>query len=65
MRVCIVEHVAPGFGVVPVGSLWGDDPYVPTDDDELFADVAAAPALVAKRTPTRKFGAPKIEEAPE
>lgn len=65
MRVCIAEHTAPGFGVVPVGSLWGDNPYVPTADDALFADVDETPAPVVKRAPVRKFAAPKIEEAPE
>lgn len=66
MKVCITEHVAPGFGVVPVGSLWADDsPYVVEAD--CFADVPeAAAAPVAKRV-TRKFGqtAPQVEEAPE
>ena len=65
MRVCITEHTAPGFGLVPVGSLWDDDGPVSTADEMLFADVAATPAPAAKRAPVRKFGAPKIEEAPE
>ena len=64
MRVCITEHVAPGFGLVPVGSLWADDACVATDDDELFADVDTAPAPAVKRAPVRKFAAPKIEETP-
>lgn len=65
MRVCITEHVAPGFGLVPVGSLWGDDAPVSTADEMLFADVADIPAPVVKRAPVRKFAAPKIEEATE
>lgn len=62
MKVCTVEHDAPGFGTVPVGSLWADDsPYV--IDADCFADVPDKPAPVAKRV-TRKFGQP-AEEAPE
>jgi len=62
MKVCTVEHDAPGFGTVPGGSLWDDDsPYVIAAD--CFADVADKPVAVAKRV-TRKFGQP-AEEAPE
>ena len=33
---CHTEHVSPGFGVVPVGSLWQDDHPVVTAAPELF-----------------------------
>jgi len=51
VKVCIIEHDAPGFGLVPVGSLWADDsPYIGTPG--CFADVAderAQPKPARKR----------------
>ncbi len=67
MKVCTTEHTAPGFGTIPVGSLWADDsPYV--IDDDCFADAPEAPVKVARAPKVRKFGepaTPTAEEAPE
>ena len=60
MLRCIEEHVAPGFGTIPVGSLWADDsPYVAQADK--FATVTDEPAAdepdkPKRKPPTRKFG---------
>lgn len=54
MKVCTVEHSNPGFGFIPVGSIWDDDsPFV---DDAHFGDV-----LDEKPKPTRRHYGPKIE----
>jgi hypothetical protein len=40
MKVCTIAHEAPGFGFVPVGSLWDDDsPFLTEDNDMFFDDV--------------------------
>jgi len=55
MKVCTIEHDAPGFGTVPVGSLWEDDsPYV--IDADCFAEVAEAPVEAPPAPEVRKFG---------
>ena len=56
MKRCIEDHLVPGFGLVPAGSLWDDDsPYVV--DVYRFVDVDEAPAPVkVKKAPVRKFG---------
>lgn len=38
MKRCVIEHEAPGFGRVPVGSLWDDDSPFLTDENEAFFD---------------------------
>lgn len=66
MKVCTTEHVAPGFGTIPAGSLWADDsPYAVEAD--CFAEVPDTPAPAPARKPTvRKFGQPApVEEVPE
>jgi hypothetical protein len=56
MKVCIAEHHAPGFGLVPVGSLWADDsPYV--TEPEWFADVDTPAPVVVPKPRVRKFAA--------
>lgn len=63
MKRCTEDHHAPGFGLIPAGSLWADDsPYVIEADK--FADVDEAPAPAKpKKAPARKFGAK--EAAPD
>jgi hypothetical protein len=40
VKVCTIAHEVPGFGHVPVGSLWDDDsPYLTEDNDMFFDDV--------------------------
>jgi len=66
MKVCTFEHEAPGFGTIPVGSLWADDsPHAVAAD--CFAAVAEAPVKAARAPKVRKFGEPAVtaEEAPE
>ena len=58
MKVCTVEHHAPRFGLIPVGSLWADDSPFATADD-CFADVETVPTLVVKSQPVRKFAQQK------
>lgn len=37
MKVCVTEHEHPGFGTIPVGSVWADDsPYI--GEAECFTD---------------------------
>jgi len=67
MKVCTVEHHAPGFGLVPVGSLWADDsPYAAEADCfapvEDFAIGEAGPETItlpagARVVKPRKFAA--------
>ena len=48
MLVCIREHVAPGFGVIPAGSLWDpESPHVVEAD--CFADVLDEPEPKPKK----------------
>ena len=60
MKRCTQEHHAPGFGTIPVGSLWADDsPYAV--EAECFEDVDAPavddePVKPKRKPPTRKFG---------
>lgn len=59
MKRCIVEHVVPSFGVIPVGSLWDDDsPYV--REAAAFEDVDAETPASAPKPPVRKFGGKKV-----
>lgn len=38
MKRCIREHEAPGFGTIPVGSLWADDsPFI--GEADAFRDI--------------------------
>ena len=39
MKVCTVAHVSPGFGEVPVGSLWADDSDVVDACPDMFDDL--------------------------
>ena len=56
MKRCTQDHHAPGFGLVPAGSLWDDDsPYVIEAD--LFEDVETPAPMKPKKATTRKFGA--------
>jgi len=55
VKRCTQEHDAPGFGTIPVGSLWEDDsPYATAD---CFEPVDATPAEPKpKKAAARKFG---------
>jgi len=55
VKRCTQEHDAPGFGTIPVGSLWEDDsPYATAPH---FVDVdAPEPAPKPKKAAPRKFG---------
>lgn len=42
MLRCVIEHVVPSFGTIPVGSLWDDDsPFV--TERNAFEDADPAP----------------------
>ena len=60
MKRCIQEHDAPGFGTIPVGSLWEDDsPYTTAD---CFEPVDATPVEPKpKKAAARKFGQKEVE----
>lgn len=53
MLRCVREHEAPGFGTVPVGSLWVDDSeYVV--DRSAFVDADAKPKAATKKAAAKK-----------
>jgi len=62
MKRCIEEHHAPGFGTIPVGSLWDDEsPYIGASA-KFVDDALPRPAdkpVAKKSAPTRKFGEKK------
>lgn len=55
MKRCTVEHVAPTFGTIPVGSLWADDsPYLSDETAGNFEDVATDPEPEPTPKPVRQ-----------
>jgi len=58
VKRCTQEHDAPGFGTIPVGSLWEDDsPYATAPYFEPVDSTPVEPK--PKKAPARKFGQPK------
>lgn len=50
MKRCTVAHDCPGFGRIPVGSLWADDSeYLTEANADCFDDVEPEPAPKSKK----------------
>ena len=62
MKVCTVEHEAPGFGTIPVGSIWAEDsPFIIEAD--CFAEIEAEGPI--RPRPTRHHvPTVDVDEAP-
>lgn len=55
MKRCIVEHVVPTFGTIPVGSLWEDDsPFLSDETAGNFEDVTEPDPEPVEPRPVRQ-----------